>query len=193
MAKIEALHDAAPTVLSGLRAHGGSAAWLALGLLAAGGLGALAFNGGSIAEPVVLGLLALLAVAGVFLVFGLLSGFLRLSDRAAEAELLKSVADGMDRGSADCRPRRHRALSQPGARSPDRHAVWPARDARGAVCRRAAVDGSLLSTQSRRGADEARDEEFFVRSGALAGRGGRWLQVSVRPLQAPSGRSKQEA
>ena len=43
-----------------------------------------------------LGLLALLAVAGVVLVLGLLSGFLRLSDRAAEAELLKSVADGMD-------------------------------------------------------------------------------------------------
>ena len=33
-------------------------------------------------EQVVLGLLAILAVAGVFLMFGLLSGFLRLGDRA---------------------------------------------------------------------------------------------------------------
>ena len=30
------------------------------------------------------------------LVLGLMSGFLRLTDRAAEDELLKSVADGMD-------------------------------------------------------------------------------------------------
>ena len=39
-------------------------------------------DGSGIGEPMVLGLLALLAVAGVFLVFGLLSGFLRLSERA---------------------------------------------------------------------------------------------------------------
>src|SRR5688572_18033399 len=76
MAKIEALRDAAPTVLSVLRTRGVSAASLALGLLAAAALCALAVTGGTVAESIVLGLLALLAVAGVVLVLGLLSGFL---------------------------------------------------------------------------------------------------------------------
>ena len=40
----------------------------------------------------------MLAVAGVFLLFGMLSGFLRLGDRAAEADMLKTVADGLDSG-----------------------------------------------------------------------------------------------
>ena len=51
MAKIEALRDAAPTVLSVMRTRGTSAISLALGLLVAAGLGALALKGGSVAEP----------------------------------------------------------------------------------------------------------------------------------------------
>jgi two-component system cell cycle sensor histidine kinase/response regulator CckA len=192
MAKIEALRDAAPTVLSVLRTRGVSAASLALGLLAAAALCALAVTGGTVAESIVLGLLALLAVAGVVLVLGLLSGFLRLSDRAAEAELLKSVADGMDNALQIMGPSgavlyRNRALER----------LTDTRSGRHATLEELFV-GEPQSTEAfyrlNRAAErrEARDEEFFVRAGALAGRGGCWLQVSVRPLQTPTGRDVQK-
>lgn len=189
MAKIEALQDAAPTVLSVLRTRGTSAVSLALGLLVAAGLAALAFKG--IADSIVLGLLALLAVAGVVLVLGLMSGFLRLSDRAAEAELLKSAADGMDNALQIVGPNgavlyRNRALERfTGTRS-GRHTTLEE-----------LFIGEPQSTEAfyrlNRAAErrEARDEEFFVRSGALAARGGRWLQVSVRPLHGTSGLGSQ--
>ena len=191
MAKIEALRDAAPTVLSVMRTRGTSALSLALGLLIAAGLGALAFKGGSAAESLVLGLLALLAVAGVVLVLGLMSGFLRLSDRAAEEELLKSVADGMDNALQIVGPKgavlyRNRAFDRlTGVRS-GRHTTLEE-----------LFVGEPQSTEAfyrlNRAAErhEARDEEFFVRSGALAGKVGRWLQVSVRSLQASSVRGGQ--
>ena len=189
MAKIEALHGAAPPSVA--RAHGASAIFLALGLLTAGALGALAFFGGGIAEPIVLGLLALFAVAGVFLVFGLLSGFLRLSERAAEAELVKTVTDGLDHALQIVGPTgavlyRNRALERLTGTRSGRHATLEELFA-----------GESQSTEAfyrlNRAAErcEARDEEFFVRSGALAGRGGCWLQVSVRPFQTPSSLSKQ--
>ena len=188
MAKIEALRAAAPTVLSVLRTRGMSAVSLALGLLAAAGLCALALKGGTVAESIVLGLLALLAVAGVVLVLGLLSGFLRLSDSAAEADLLKSVADGMDNALQIVGPSgavlyRNRALDRLTGTRSGRHATLEE-----------LFVGEPQSTEAfyrlNRAAErrEARDEEFFVRSGAMAGRGGRWLQVSVRPLQTPAGR-----
>ena len=191
MAKIEALRDAAPTVLSVMRTRGTSAISLALGLLIAAGLGALAFKGGSAAESLVLGLLALLAVAGVVLVLGMMSGFLRLSDRAAEEELLKSVADGMDNALQIVGPKgavlyRNRAFDRlTGVRS-GRHTTLEE-----------LFVGEPQSTEAfyrlNRAAErhEARDEEFFVRSGALAGKVGRWLQVSVRSLQASSVRGGQ--
>ena len=161
--------------------------------MAAAGLCALAFKGGSVAETIVLGLLALLAVAGVVLVLGLLSGFLRLSDRAAEAELLKSVADGMDNALQIVGPSggvlyRNRALERLTGTRSGRHATLEE-----------LFVGEPQSTEAfyrlNRAAErrEARDEEFFVRSGALAGRGGRWLQVSVRPSAAPAGRGAEGA
>ena len=64
----------------------------------------------------VVGLLGLLAVAGVFLVFGLLSGFLRLGDRAVEADMIRAVADGLR--TARCRSSTRKgsvALSQSGS------------------------------------------------------------------------------
>src|SRR5262249_30063815 len=78
-----------------LRVRGLSLALIAVCALL---LGAVALMGGGSIEPVILGVLALLAVGGVFLIFGLLSGLLRLSDRVAEAEMVKAVADGLDSG-----------------------------------------------------------------------------------------------
>ncbi|MBX9589168.1 MAG: response regulator [Hyphomonadaceae bacterium] len=165
-----------------------SALSLVLGLLVAAGLGAMAFKGGSIAESIGLGLLALLAVAGVVLVLGLMSGFLRLSERAAEAELLKSVADGMDDAlqivdASGTVHYRNRALDRLIGLRSGRHATLE--ELFGGEPQSTEAFYRLNRAAERR---EARDEEFLVRAGALAGRGGRWLQVSVRSLQTPPGR-----
>ena len=90
----------ASALASVARAMGASASVVVSGLvlLTVGSIGATAYKAGGLIEPIGLGLLALLAAAGVFLVFGLFSGFLRLSERAAEADIVKTVADGFDTG-----------------------------------------------------------------------------------------------
>ena len=75
-----------------------------------------------------LGLLALLAVAGAFLILGLLSGYLRLSERVAEAEMVKTVADGLDSGLKIVNQQgvvlyRNRALQRLTGRRAGRHAT----------------------------------------------------------------------
>jgi two-component system, cell cycle sensor histidine kinase and response regulator CckA len=182
MAKIDVLHEAiagprAPRVL------GSGAAYWALGLVAAGGL--VAYGGIGFAEPLVLGLLALLAVAGVFLVFGLLSGFLRLSERAAEAEMVKGAADGLDSGlqivsATGAVLYRNRALQNLTGTRSGRNATLEELFAAEPQSTEAFY---RLSRAAERG--EARDEEVYLRSAALAGKGARWLQVSVRPFQGP--------
>ena len=113
-----------------------------------------------------LGLLALLAVAGAFLVFGLLSGFLRLSERAAEAEMVKIVADGLDDGLQIVDQQgvvlyRNRALQRlTGTRSGGTR--------RWRSCLRASPHSAQAFFRLNRAAErgEARDEEFYVRSAA---------------------------
>ena len=99
MARIRA-PSAASALASVARATGAGVTYVVFGLvlLTVVGLSATAFRAGGFVEPLGLGLLALLAAAGVFLVFGLLSGFLRLSERAAEADIVKTVTDGLDTG-----------------------------------------------------------------------------------------------
>ncbi len=191
MAEIEASPGVAAAVASRMRAHGAGGLLLVLGLVSAGALGAMALVASGAAEPVVLGLLALLAVAGVFLIFGLLTGFVRLSERAAEADMVKAVADGLDSGLliVDVKGTvlyRNRALQRLTGRRSGRHATLEELFA-----------GEPESAQAlfrlNRAAErfEPRDEEFYVRSGTPhGGRGGRWLHVSVRPYVAQTGHTR---
>jgi two-component system, cell cycle sensor histidine kinase and response regulator CckA len=187
MAKIEALQDAAPTGHRAARTPAASAGLFALGLLTVAALCAFALQGRSFVEAFVFGLLALLAVGGVFLAFGLLSGFVRLSERAAQTEWLKIVADGMDDaleivgrgGTAIYRNQAlERLVSTPSGRHATLEEVFAGEP-------RSAEAFYRLNRAAER--NEARDEEFFMRAGTAAGRGGRWLQVSVRPFRASSG------
>jgi two-component system cell cycle sensor histidine kinase/response regulator CckA len=157
-----------------------------LGMLLAGAV-VLVLLTNTMAEPMVFGLLALLAVAGVFLIFGLLSGFLRLGDRVAEADMIKAVADGFDsalqivdaHGSVLYR---NRALQRFTGRASGRHA---------SLEELFAGEGDTAQAYFRlsRAAErrEVRQEEIFVHPGALGGRSGRWLNVSVRPCPGPAG------
>src|SRR4029078_13733809 len=71
---------------------------LLVGAAARGGLVLVPLLASGGAEVAMLAALVLLAVAGAFLIFGLLSGYLRLSERVAEAEMVKTIADGIDNG-----------------------------------------------------------------------------------------------
>ena len=110
------------------RAQGAGGVYLGVGVVAAGALAGMALLASGTAEPVVLGVLALLAVAGVFLIFGLMSGFLRFSERLAEAEVVKTIADGLDSALQIVDPKgevvyRNRALQRLTGRRSGRHAT----------------------------------------------------------------------
>jgi two-component system cell cycle sensor histidine kinase/response regulator CckA len=155
-----------------------------------GSAGATAYKAGGLVETIGLGLLALLAAAGVFLVFGLLSGFLRLSERAAEADIVKTVADGFDTGL--------QIVSRTGAvlyRNEALRSLAGTRSGRQATLEELFA-GEPQSTEAfyrlNRAADrgELREEEVYVRPSILDRQGGRWLQVSVTPFQGTAGGSR---
>src|SRR6476646_6371575 len=101
MADMEARHDLASAAARLGRRRSqkpAGALMLLVGLAAAGGLAFIALLASGGAEVAMLALLVLLAVAGAFLIFGLLSGYLRLSERVAEGEMVKTIADGLDIG-----------------------------------------------------------------------------------------------
>ena len=133
-----------------------------------------------------LGVLALLAVAGAFLIFGLLSGYLRLSERVAEAEMVKTIADGLDSGLQIVDQQgvvlyRNRALQRLTGRRHGRHATLEELFA-------GEPDSAQAFFRLNRAAErgETRDEEFYVRSRPGGGASGRWLRVGVRPFLTPA-------
>jgi two-component system cell cycle sensor histidine kinase/response regulator CckA len=189
MARINAANAGdSPTPTIGC-AHGTTAAAVVLALVAAASLGALAFGIRTILEPVVLAVLALLVVAGVFLVFGVASGFLRLGERAAEAELIKAVADNFESALQVVGPTgtviyRNDALKRliggrTGRRDTLEELLAGERHSSEAFYR-------LNRAAERR---EPRIEEFFFRADDLGGQQGRWLQVCVRPV-VPAARGR---
>jgi two-component system, cell cycle sensor histidine kinase and response regulator CckA len=79
--------------------HGGSIGFvLLIALLMVAGAAGLLLIGRNNAGPYVLGLLAVLAMIGVFLLFALAAGILRLPGREAASSPLKSVVDGAGDG-----------------------------------------------------------------------------------------------
>ena len=134
-----------------------------------------------------LGLLALLAVAGAFLVFGLLSGYLRVSERVAQAEIVKTVADGLETcleivdGQGTVFYRNH-ALQRLTGRRAGRQATLEELFA-------GEPDSAQAFFRLNRAAErgEPREEEFNVRSRIGETRAGCWLRVGVRPFPAPAG------
>ena len=192
MARIKALVEA-PRLHPATRAAGGSTAAVVfvLVLLTVAGLGTATFRTGGIVEPVGLGLLALLAAGGVFLLFGLWSGFLRLSERAAEADIVKTATDGLTSGL--------QIVDRTGAviyRNLALRRLTGTRTGRQATLEelfagepQSAEAFYRLNRAAERG--EAREEEFYVRSAALDAAAGCWLQVSVHPFPTPSGRGRE--
>ena len=186
MAEIQLRHEAAPAAAFAFaRAQGLKSALAVLGLAVVSAVAAVVLQMSGAVEQVVLGLLAILAVGGVFLIFGLLSGFLRLGERANAADITKAIADGLDGGlqlvdQAGKVVYSNAALQRLAGRRAGRNAMLEELLAGEPGAAQAFF---RLNRAAERG--EACDEELYVRPQAGSGPAGRWLRISVRPLATP--------
>jgi two-component system cell cycle sensor histidine kinase/response regulator CckA len=169
--------------------RGGS---ILLVLLVAGAIVAIAVAlttiGRAQAQPYILGLLALLAMVGLFNLFAFAAGIIRFTDRSTDDPVVRRIADLAYDGIAVTDPSGHVAYSNSaylaltGALGP--HDVRPVErvfignpDVSEAVFR-------LLKA-----AREGKRQQEEVRIAGTDGTHGRWLRMRVRPL----GQSKREA
>ncbi|MGA9090682.1 MAG: PAS domain-containing protein [Bradyrhizobium sp.] len=165
---------------------------IVLVLLVAGAIVAVAVAlttiGRAQAQPYILGLLALLAMVGLFNLFAYAAGIIRFTDRSTDDPVVRRIADLAYDGLAVTDPRGHVAycnaayLTLTGAATP--HDVRPVErvfignpDVSEAVFR-------LLKA-----AREGKRQQEEVRIAGTDGSHGRWLRLRVRPL----GQGKREA
>jgi two-component system cell cycle sensor histidine kinase/response regulator CckA len=156
--------------------------WLWAGPALTAGLAMLALMAVGETEYVLLALLGTLAVAGAFLVLGLVSGYLRFGERIVTAETVEAIADGLDTGLQIVNRRgrvvyRNRALQRLAGRRAGRHTTLEELFAGEPASAQAFF---RLNRAAERG--EARDEEFQVRAGSG---GARCLRVAVRRYPQP--------
>jgi two-component system cell cycle sensor histidine kinase/response regulator CckA len=149
---------------------------------------ALTTIGRAQAQPYILGLLALLAMVGLFNLFAFAAGIIRFADRSSDDPVVRRIADLAYDGIAVTDPRGHVAYSNSaylaltGAAGP--HDVRPVErvfignpDVSEAVFR-------LLKA-----ARQGKRQQEEVRVAGTDGTHGRWLRLRVRPL----GKGKREA
>jgi two-component system cell cycle sensor histidine kinase/response regulator CckA len=169
--------------------RGGS---IVLVLLVAGGIVAVAVAlmtiGRAQAQPYILGLLALLAIVGLFNLFAFAAGIIRFADRATDDPVLGRIADHAYDGLAVTDPRGHVVyfnaayLALTGAAS--------AQDVR--PVERVFIgnpDVSEAVFRLLKAAREGKRQQEEVRIAGSDGAHGRWLRMRVRPL----GQGKREA
>jgi len=166
---------------------------IVLVLLVAGALVAIAVAlmtiGRAQAQPYILGLLAVLAMVGLFNLFAFAAGIIRLADRSADNPVMAHIADHAFDGLAVTDPRGHVVyfnnayLALTGAAGPQE--VRPVErvfignpDVSEAVFR-------LLKA-----AREGKRQQEEVRIAGQDGTHGRWLRLRVRPLGAGERQAK---
>ncbi|HEY1410573.1 MAG TPA: PAS domain-containing protein, partial [Rhodopila sp.] len=154
-------------------------------LLVAGGIVAAAVTlmtiGRAQAQPYILGLLALLAMVGLFSLFAYAAGIIRFADRTADDPVIGRIADHAYDGLAVTDPRGHVVYSNAaylvltGAAS--------AQDVR--PVERAFIgnpDVSEAVFRLLKAAREGKRQQEEVRIAGHDGAHGRWLRLRVRPL-----------
>jgi two-component system cell cycle sensor histidine kinase/response regulator CckA len=165
---------------------------IVLVLLVAGAIvaAAVAFMtlGRAQAQPYILGLLALLAMVGLFNLFAFAAGIIRFADRIADDPIMRPIADHAFDGLAVTDSRGHVVytnaayLALTGAATPQ--------DAR--PVERVFIgnpDVSEAVFRLLKAAREGKRQQEEVRVAGAEGAHGRWLRMRVRPL----GQSKREA
>src|SRR5438874_32077 len=165
---------------------------IALVLLVAAGLVAVAVGlmtlGRAQAQPYILGILAVLAMVGLFNLFAFAAGIVRFTDRAADDPVMSRIADHAHDGLAVTDPKGHVVYSNAaylaltGAASPQ--------DVR--PIERVFIgnpDVSEAVFRLLKAAREGKRQQEEVRISGHDGSQGRWLRMRVRPL----GTGKREA
>jgi len=140
------------------------------------------------AQPYILGLLALLAMVGLFNLFAFAAGIIRFADRAADDPVMGRIADQAYDGLAVTDPRGHVVYSNAAYLALTGAAT--ALDAR--PVERVFIgnpDVSEAVFRLLKAAREGKRQQEEVRIAGTDGAHGRWLRMRVRPL----GRSKREA
>jgi two-component system, cell cycle sensor histidine kinase and response regulator CckA len=165
---------------------------IVLVLLVAAGLVAAAVAlmtiGRAEAQPYILGLLALLAMVGLFNLFAFAAGIIRFADRAADDPVMGRIADHAHDGLAVTDPRGHVVYSN--ASYLALTGASTALDAR--PVERVFIgnpDVSEAVFRLLKAAREGKRQQEEVRIAGTDGAHGRWLRMRVRPL----GQSKREA
>jgi two-component system, cell cycle sensor histidine kinase and response regulator CckA len=165
---------------------------IVLVLLVAGGIVAAAIAlmtiGRAQAQPYILGLLALLAMVGLFSLFAFAAGIIRFADRAADDPVLGRIADYAHDGLAVTDSRGHVVYSNAAYLALTGAAT--ALDAR--PVERVFIgnpDVSEAVFRLLKAAREGKRQQEEVRIAGTDGSHGRWLRMRVRPL----GQSKREA
>ncbi len=155
-------------------------------LVAAGLVGvavALMTLGRAHAQPYILGVLAVLAMVGLFCLFALAAGIVRFADRTADDPVMSRIADHAYDGLAVTNPRGHVVYSNAayltltGAASPQ--------DVR--PVERVFIgnpDVSEAVFRLLKAAREGKRQQEEVRIAGQDGAQGRWLRMRVRPLGA---------
>jgi len=159
---------------------------LALALMVAG-VGLL-LMGRPRAEPYVLGLLALLAMAGVFLLFALAAGILRVAGKDAANPLLKGLVDRANDAILVTNTAGRVVYANAAyLRLVDATGTHDVRPVERAFAGDAGVSEAVFRLL--KAARDGRRLQEEVRVGGPAGESGRWLRMRVRPL----GDTKREA
>jgi two-component system cell cycle sensor histidine kinase/response regulator CckA len=178
-----------PTTVHEPGRRGGS---IVLVLLVAGGIIAAAMAlmtiGRAQAQPYILGLLALLAMVGLFNLFAFAAGIIRFADRAADDPVMGHIADHAYDGLAVSDPRGHVVYSNAAYLALTGAAT--AQDVR--PVERVFIgnpDVSEAVFRLLKAAREGKRQQEEVRIASNDGNHGRWLRMRVRPL----GQGKREA
>jgi len=158
---------------------------IVLVLLVAAGIVAVAIAlmtiGRAQAQPYILGLLALLAMVGLFNLFAFAAGIIRLADRAADDPVMGRIADHAYDGLAVTDPRGHVLYSNAAYRVLTGAAT--AQDVR--PVERVFIgnpDVSEAVFRLLKAAREGKRQQEEVRIAGSDGSHGRWLRMRVRPL-----------
>ena len=169
--------------------RGGS---IVLVLLVAAGIVAVAVAlmtiGRAQAQPYILGLLALLAMVGLFNLFAFAAGIIRFTDRTADDPVMGRIADHSHDGLAVTDPKGHVVYSNAAYLALTGAAT--AQDVR--PVERVFIgnpDVSEAVFRLLKAAREGRRQQEEVRIAGSEGAHGRWLRMRVRPL----GQGKREA
>ena len=165
---------------------------IVLVLLVAGGIVAAAIAlmsiGHAQAQPYILGLLALLAMVGLFNLFAFAAGIIRFADRAADNPVTSRIADHAYDGLAVTDPRGHVVYS---------NAAYLALTGAATALEARPVERVFIGNPDvseavfrlLKAAREGKRQQEEVRIAGTEGSHGRWLRMRVRPL----GQSKREA